>query len=67
MFCETMGYKYSELIGKSHNIVKSPYSEKETFQKLWETIGQDNVFRGVIQNRTKDARVIWFEILIKPD
>ena len=34
-FCAISGYKESELIGKSHNMVRHPDTPKETFKELW--------------------------------
>ena len=67
MFCETMGYRRDELIGKSHNIVRSPYSNDDVYKKMWEEISNNRTFTTTIQNQTKTGELIWFEALIKPE
>ena len=67
MFCDTMEYTKEELLGQSHNIVRSPYSSKETYVKLWDNIQNNRIFTGTIQNKTKSGNIIWFEALIQPE
>ncbi|MEA2050966.1 MAG: PAS domain-containing sensor histidine kinase [Campylobacterota bacterium] len=66
MFCDTMEYTKDELIGKSHNIVKYEHTDKKTYDKLWNQISNNQPYTGVIQNKTKSGKAIWFEVLIKP-
>jgi PAS domain S-box-containing protein len=67
MFCQTMGYTEEELIGQSHNIVKSPISTENTYKNLWQSLLEENAFKGTIQNQSKNGELIWFDILIKPE
>src|SRR3546814_4389626 len=39
---------------------------KETFKKLWGTIGRGGVFRGVIKNRAKDGSNYYVDAVIAP-
>lgn len=53
-FCEISGYCEEELIGKSHNIVRHPNTEKSTFEQLWKTIKDEKrIWSGIIQNNKK--------------
>lgn len=55
-FCEISGYSEDELIGKSHNIVRHPNTEKSTFEELWKTIKDEKrIWSGIIQNKKKDG------------
>jgi PAS domain S-box-containing protein len=62
-----MGYTEEELIGQSHNIVKSPISTENTYKNLWQSLLEENAFKGTIQNQSKNGELIWFDILIKPE
>jgi len=55
MFEKISGYKKEELIGKPHSLVRHPNMPKAVFKKLWETITQGKIFKGVIKNRKKDG------------
>jgi len=55
MFEKISGYKKEELIGKPHNLVRHPEMPKSLFKKLWSTIQQGKIFKGVIKNKRKDG------------
>ncbi|MFA5940075.1 MAG: methyl-accepting chemotaxis protein [Sinimarinibacterium sp.] len=59
-------YSPEELIGSPHSITRHPDMPKETFKKLWATIGRGNVFRGVIKNRAKDGTPYYVDAVIAP-
>jgi methyl-accepting chemotaxis protein len=63
---EITGYTREELIGKPHNVFRSPDMPKEVFKNLWATIGKGNIFRGVIKNLTKDGTPYWVDAMIAP-
>jgi PAS domain S-box-containing protein len=54
-FEKISGYTKEELIGKPHSIVRHPDMPKGFFKKLWDTIQQGKIFKGVIKNRKKDG------------
>jgi methyl-accepting chemotaxis protein len=63
---EITGYTREELIGKPHNIFRSPDMPKSVFKELWSTIGKGNIFRGIIKNLAKDGTPYWVDALIAP-
>ncbi|MFA6196981.1 MAG: PAS domain-containing protein [Sulfurimonas sp.] len=65
-FCEVSGYKASELIGKSHNIIRHPDMPKKIFTKLWETISSGQTWTGIIKNLRSDGRYYWVDTEILP-
>jgi len=67
VFCETTGYTKEELIGRPHNIVRSDRNDKEIYEKLWSSLNSDQIFKGIIENKTKDGEYIWFDTMIKPE
>ena len=58
-FCQSSGYELSELLGKNHNIVRHSDMPKAAFKDLWETIGKNKVWTGVVKNRRKNGDYYW--------
>ena len=65
-FIEVSKYSRDELIGAPHSTTRHPDMPKETFKKLWQTIGRGEMFRGVIKNRAKDGTPYYVDAVIAP-
>ncbi|MFD4817994.1 PAS domain S-box protein [Peribacillus butanolivorans] len=65
-FSEVSGYKRSELIGHTHQLVNSGYHSKEFFDDMWKTIYNRKVWNGEIRNRAKDGSYYWVDTTIVP-
>ena len=65
-FVEVSQYSREELIGQPHSTTRHPDMPKETFKKLWQTIGRGEMFRGVIKNRAKDGTPYYVDAVIAP-
>ncbi len=65
-FCRISGYEREELIGKTHRVVKSEHHGPEFFKSLWSTISAGHVWKGEIQNKTKDGLPYWVDTTIVP-
>ena len=65
-FCEISGYAKEELIGKKHNILKSPHTDPAVYRELWKTISSKRVWSGIIHNRAKDGREYIVKTIIMP-
>lgn len=65
-FKELTGYTESELIGKPHSIIRHPDIPKEFFFKLWSTIKQGNIWKGIIKNKKKNGDAFWAATSIIP-
>ena len=66
MFCDTSGYRTSELIGQPHNIIRHPDMPKAAFEKMWETIKSGQSWNGLVKNLRKDGLYYWVETEILP-
>lgn len=66
MFCSVSGYERSELLGKTHRIIKSGYHEVEFWQDLWDTINDGKTWIGEICNRSKNGSFYWVHTVIHP-
>lgn len=65
-FCEVSGYKASELIGKSHKIIRHPDMPKILYEKMWEKISDGQSWKGIIKNMRSDGRFYWVDAEILP-
>ena len=65
-FCRISGYRYEELIGQPHSIVRHPSVPKETFKQMWETILKGERWEGIVKNRRKDGTAYWVNAVINP-
>lgn len=65
-FCKISGYTKEELIGSPHSIVRHPDVPAEYFKRLWETILNKKIHKGLIKNKTKDGKAIYLNTTIIP-
>lgn len=63
-FCDISGYAESELIGKSHNIVRHPDMPSSAFQDLWDTIRSGKQWVGIVKNMRKDKGFYWVKAIV---
>ena len=63
-FYDISGYSLEELLGKSHNLVRSEDTPKELFENLWETITAGKKWQGEIKNKKKDGSYYWVDATI---
>jgi methyl-accepting chemotaxis protein len=65
-FVEASKYGRHELVGQPHNTTRHPDMPKDTFKRLWQTIGRGELFRGVLKNRAKDGSSYYVDTVIAP-
>lgn len=58
-FCDISGYSKTELIGKSHSLIRHPDMPQEAFADMWNTIKSGNTWKGEVKNKTKDGGFYW--------
>ena len=66
-FEKTIGYSKTELLGQSHNIIKSPNIKEKVFKTMWETISDGKAWHNQIENIKKDGSICWMDSHIDPD
>lgn len=66
LFCELSGYSKDELIGSSHNIVRHPNVDKSVYADMWKTIKEKKIWKGIIENRAKNAESYFVRSTVMP-
>lgn len=59
IFTELTGYKKKEVIGKNPNILKSGIQTQEFYQEMWQSILENNEWRGELWNRKKCGELFY--------
>ncbi|MDX8409557.1 MAG: PAS domain S-box protein, partial [Mariprofundales bacterium] len=65
-FTTISGYSAEEAVGHNPRLLQSGLTPKTTYQQMWTTLLQGNVWQGEIQNRRKDGSPIWNHTSIAP-
>lgn len=65
-FTELTGYRKDELIGNNHIILRDLSKPKKEYEKLWNTITDDNIWSGEVKNFKKDNSIYWINAKIFP-
>lgn len=58
-FAEISGYSVDELLGHPHNIVRHPDMPKSVFKEIWETLHNNQAWKGYVKNLRKDGGYYW--------
>jgi len=65
-FLKISGFSRSELIGKSHNIIRHEDTKSEIFKEMWKTILSGKIWSGEIKNKRKNGKPYWTQSIIIP-
>ncbi|MCX6051811.1 MAG: diguanylate cyclase [Campylobacterales bacterium] len=65
-FCKLTGYSREELIGKSHNILRHVDIKESAYKIMWETIINNEIWKGEVKNRRKDGSLYWVNATVFP-
>ncbi len=65
-FIEYSGYNESELLGKSHNIIRHPDMPAVVFKMLWESLKAGNEMVAYVKNLSKDGGCYWVLAFVTP-
>lgn len=65
-FCKYAKYSKDEVIGHPHNIVRHKDMPKVAFKGLWDTIGQNQVWSGIVKNNAKNGDFYWVRATVFP-
>ncbi|WP_347550867.1 PAS domain S-box protein [Pseudalkalibacillus hwajinpoensis] len=65
-FCEITGYEKNDLIGEDHIILNSGYHPPSFFDEMWSVIRSGSVWKGEINNFTKQGDTFWVDTTVVP-
>ncbi len=65
-FIRISGFSETELLGRSHNIVRHPDMPPAAFADLWTTIQSGQPWHGLVKNRTKHGDHYWVYANVTP-
>lgn len=67
LFCQTTGYKRSELLGKPHSLLRDPDVDSKIFEDMWYIIKQKKrTWAGYLSNRKKNGEIFYIKLTITP-
>ncbi|MGB0743035.1 MAG: PAS domain-containing hybrid sensor histidine kinase/response regulator [Opitutales bacterium] len=64
--CRITGYEMGELIGRHTRMFGSGKQSKAFYREMWSSIKDQNVWRGMMQNKRKDGSLYWESAVIYP-
>ncbi|WP_345978010.1 sensor domain-containing diguanylate cyclase [Sulfurimonas sp. HSL3-7] len=64
-FTELSGYSNKELIGRKH-LIDHCGMDKATFNEMWSTVGNKEVWSGELRNRNKEGGMYWMHATVEP-
>ncbi len=65
-FCKMSGFTKEELIGRTHNIIKNPDTPASFYEKMWNSLINEQEWFGEIKNIKKNGDIYWVSSIIKP-
>lgn len=65
-FARISGYRKEELIGSSHNLIRSHLTPPETFADMWQRIQRGETWHGELPNRRRDGSIYWVIADVSP-
>ncbi len=60
------GYEEHELMGQTHQLMKSGVHDDDFYADMWKTIKAGLVWRGEVCNQVRDGRKVWMDTTIVP-
>jgi methyl-accepting chemotaxis protein len=67
MFCRTMAYELSEMVGRHHSMfVPRGYSDSTEYQEFWKNLAKGLVQSGEFQRIAKDGHEVWLRASYSP-
>lgn len=57
-FCDAVGYRADELIGRGYRVLGSELHDDAFYAAIWENLRANRIWQGEIANRHEDGRVV---------
>lgn len=65
-FCNVTQFSSNELIGKTHELIRSGCHSPQFYENLWNVIDSGKVWHGEVKNKSKDGEIFWCDLVIVP-
>jgi aerotaxis receptor len=65
-FLKSSGFQRDEVMGEPQNIIRHPDMPAEVYRDMWDTIGMDLPWTGVVKNRRKTGGYYWVTANVTP-
>lgn len=65
-FLELSGFRASDLIGRTHSVLRHLDMPREAYEDLWRTLKAGRQWDGMMKNRCKNGDYFWVETQITP-
>ena len=65
-FCKHSGYSKNELLGKRYSILFTTNHTHSLYKTIWNTLEDNTVWSGEIQNKNKNGSTYWVKAYIHP-
>lgn len=67
IFCHTMGYELSELVGRHHSVLCDPaYAQSTEYREFWSRLRRGETFGGKFERVRKGGGLAWLEATYFP-
>jgi len=63
-FIDISGYSKDELIGQAHNLIRHPDMPQAAFKSMWDTLGNQAPWMGLVKNRCKNGDYYWVDAFV---
>ena len=58
-FCDITGYKYDELMGQAHSVLRHPDMPKAIFYMIWKSLLAGMEISAIVKNVAKNGKYYW--------
>jgi len=65
-FCKLSQYSREEILGNTHNILKSGNHPEIFYKNMWDSILAGKIWHDRLQNKKKDGTIYWVDMFIVP-
>lgn len=65
-FCDLVGFKKDEILGKKHSILKHPLENPLKYVEIWKNISKGKNWIGELRCKDKLSNDIWYKTIIFP-
>ena len=65
-FLKASGFDLDEVMGKAHNVIRHPDMPAQAFADMWDTLGNNLPWTGLVKNRRKNGDFYWVQANVTP-